>query len=124
MEFDATNFEDEIASFKQWLHEYGPYVWVEVEDNKIREIDTSLIWSSHTIHDYDYIANCFDEDEECNGFYVATKPYVAREGTEFVTTHVNVPCEANTDCDPDCLTCGGLGYIVIDIEELSKDSPS
>jgi hypothetical protein len=123
MQIEGADFEDEIASFKQWLREYGPYVWVEVEDDKIREIDTSLIWSSHSIHDYDYIANCFDEDEECNGFYVATKPYAAREGTEFVTTHVNVPCEANTDCDPDCLSCGGLGYTTIDIEELSKELP-
>ena len=47
-----------------------------------------------------------------------------KEGTVFVTTNVNVPCEANLDCDPNCLSCGGLGYISIDIETLSKEFPS
>ena len=55
---------------------------------------------------------------------MATQPYTADEGAVFVTIYVNVQCEVNLDCDPGCLTCGGLGYVSIDIEELSKDSSS
>ena len=124
MEFDATNFDDEIEDFKKWIREYGPYTWVEVDDAQITKINPDLIWSLLTLNDTDYISNCFEEDDECYGFFVATKPYVADWGTIFVTTHVNVPCVAKIDCDPDCFACGGLGYIVTDIEELSKDSPS
>ena len=124
MGIDPTDFESEIAEFRKWFRDYGPYLYLEFEDSKIAEIDPSLIWSVLSLDDEDYISNCFAEDDECYGFYIATKPYKADEGTLFVTTHVNVPCEANTDCDPDCLTCGGLGNTTIDIEELSKDSPS
>jgi hypothetical protein len=37
---------------------------------------------------------------------------------------MTVQCEANLDCDPDCLAYGGLGYVSIDIEELSQELPS
>jgi hypothetical protein len=98
--------------------------WLEFDDTMISETESSLIWSSLSLNDEDYISNCFDESKECNGFFVATKPYTADEGTIFVTTFVTVQCEGNLDCDPDCLSCEGLGYISIDIEELSKDLPS
>ena len=123
MDVNATDFVNEITAFKEWLREYGPYVYFDGEDSKIAEIDPSLIWSSLSLNDEDYISNCFDESDECNGFYVATKQYTADEGTLFVTTHVNVQCAANLDCDPDCLSCGGLGYMSIDIEEMSKELP-
>lgn len=124
MGIDPTNFQNEIAEFKKWLRDYGPYAYLELEDSEIAEINPYLIWSVLSLDDEDYIANCFEEDEECYGFYVASKPYVADEGTIFVTTKVNVPCEANDDCDPDCQNCGGLGYTKIDIEELSKNFTS
>jgi hypothetical protein len=124
MEVNPSDFESEIAEFRKWLRENGPYVYFDFEDSKITELDPSLVWSSLSLDDEDYISNCFDESDECNGLFVATKPYTADEGTIFVTTYVTVQCEANLDCDPDCLNCGGLGYISIDIEELSKDLPS
>jgi hypothetical protein len=124
MDDNATDFVNEINAFNDWLREYGPYVYFDFEESKINDIDPSLIWSSLSLNDEDYIANCYHEEDDCNGFFVATKPYTADEGTLFVTTHVNVQCAANVDCDPDCLSCGGLGYISIDIEELSKELPS
>jgi hypothetical protein len=124
MEIDPTDFENEIADFGKWFQEYGPYTWVDVDDAEIAKINPSLIWSLLSLNDCDYISNCFEEDDECYGFYVSTKPYAADKGTIFVTTNVNVPCEANDDCDPDCQNCGGLGYTKIDIEELSIDSAS
>ena len=124
MAIDPTDFVNEIAEFKEWLREYGPYTWVDADDAEIAKINPSLIWSLLSLNDSDYISNCLEEDDECYGFYIATKPYVADEGTIFVTINVNVPCEANDDCDPDCQTCGGLGYTKIDIEELSRDSAS
>lgn len=124
MEIDPTDSENEITDLGKQLQEYGPYTWVDIDDAEIATINPSLIWSLVSLNDSDYISNCFEEDDEFYGYYVATKPYVADEGTIFVTTSVNVPCEANDDCDPDCQTCGGLGYTIIDIEELSKDSAS
>jgi hypothetical protein len=123
MDDNATNFVNEITAFKDWLRDYGPYTWLEFDDTMISETESSLIWSSLSLNDEVYISNCFDESDECNGFFVATKPYIADEGTLFVTTHVNVQCAANVDCDPDCHSCGGLGYMSIDIEEMSKELP-
>ncbi len=51
----TTEFETKITAFNDWLREYGPYVYFDFEESKINDVDPSLIWSSLSLNDEDYI---------------------------------------------------------------------